>query len=70
MTGARLARLKNQDLKAVSLCRSALEFLSKSPYEWEYAQALVQSGACLPESADASAAQANMILRRLGVIRR
>lgn len=68
--GARLARLKKQDLKAVSLCRSALEFLSKSPYEWEYAQALVQSGACLPESADASAAQANMILKRLGVIRR
>lgn len=67
---ARLALFRKNDAKARSMCTAALECLSRSPYEWEYAQALELAARCFPESAAANLAQADIVRNRIGVVKR
>ncbi len=67
---ARLALLEKKGERARALCARSLECLSNGPYECEYAQTLELAARCFPENAKANLAHAELIRKKIGVVRR
>jgi len=67
---ARLYLFKKNGAQACTLCMEALVNLKNSPYEWEYANAMLLASRCFPAEADSYIARAEVLFKKSGVTRR